>query len=70
MKSKNQDQMLLVGKWNSLYRPGQKVILEMDDGSKIETKTRSEAELLSGHSAVCWFEGVRGCYLLERATPL
>lgn len=30
------------------------------------TKTRSGAEVLSGHSAVIWLDGVTGCYLLDR----
>ncbi|MDP1611680.1 MAG: hypothetical protein Q8M11_11530, partial [Sulfuritalea sp.] len=33
------------------------------------TKTRSDAQVLSGHSAVIWLENVSGCYLLDRVTP-
>ncbi|HAR44668.1 MAG TPA: hypothetical protein DCS05_00440 [Nitrospiraceae bacterium] len=32
------------------------------------TTTRSEAQILSGHSAVIWLVGVSGCYLLDRVT--
>ena len=44
----------------------------MLDGAKepMETRTRSKAEVLGGHSAVVWLEGVRGCYLLDRVTPI
>ena len=34
----------------------------------LETVTRSEAQILSGHSAVIWLAGVSGCYLLDRVT--
>jgi hypothetical protein len=44
----------------------------MLDGAKepMETRTRSKAEVLSGHSAVVLLEGVRGYYLLDRVTPM
>lgn len=56
-----------VDKWNASYPVGQKVKLTMDNGEVRETTTRSPAEVLSGHTAVCWFVGVTGCYLLDRA---
>ncbi|WP_374650281.1 hypothetical protein [Rhizorhabdus sp.] len=34
------------------------------------TRTRSKAEVLSGHSAVIWLDGISGCYLLDRVTPI
>lgn len=34
------------------------------------TKTRSKAQILSGHSAVVWLDDVTGCYLLDRVTPV
>lgn len=34
------------------------------------TKTRSDAQVLSGHSAVIWLDGVSGCYLLGRVTAV
>jgi len=45
---------------------GTPVIVEKDDGTEIETTTRSEAQMLSGHTAVIWLTGVSGCYALER----
>ena len=37
---------------------------------KLRTRTRSEAQVLSGHSAVIWLDGVRGCYLLDRVRAI
>lgn len=56
--------------FNDRYPIGQAVTLRKDSGEGISTKTRSEAEVLSGHSAVIWLEGVSGCYLLDRVTPM
>jgi hypothetical protein len=56
-----------VDDWNNKYAVGQKVIVTKDDGSEFETETRYPAEVLSGHTAVGWFKGISGCYLLERA---
>ncbi len=55
--------------FNRRYPIGTDVVLKKDDGSLLETKTRSAAQVLSGHSAVIWVEGVSGCYLLSRVTP-
>lgn len=55
--------------FNRRYPIGTEGLLKKDDGSLLETKTRSKAEVLSGHSAVIWVEGVSGCYLLSRFTP-
>lgn len=52
--------------WNEANHVGCNVILTKDNGVQVPTKTRSEAQILSGHSAVIWLEGVRGCYLLDR----
>lgn len=35
-----------------------------------DTVTRSEAQILGGHTAVVWMEGVSGCYDLECVTPI
>jgi hypothetical protein len=56
--------------FNARYAIGQTVSLRKDGGEGIITKTRSEAQVLSGHSAVIWLEDVSGCYLLERVTPI
>lgn len=49
---------------------GTPVLVTKDDGTTIETKTRSPAEVLAGHTAVIWLEGISGCYLLSRVKPL
>jgi hypothetical protein len=52
--------------WNAAHPVGTTVVLTRDDDVKIRTETVSEAQVLSGHSAVIWMRGVRGCYLLDR----
>ena len=47
---------------------GTAVYCRKGDGSIVETRTRSRAELLSGHTAVVWLDGVSGCYMLDRVT--
>lgn len=52
--------------WNQSIAVGVTVCLHKDDGSKIVTKTSSVASIMCG-SAVAWFEGVSGCYTIDRA---
>ncbi len=59
-----------VDAWNAKYPVGQPVVLSMDSGEERTTKTYHEATILGGHTAVGWFEGVRGCYKLDRAHPI
>ncbi|WP_324694567.1 hypothetical protein [Novosphingobium sp. RL4] len=56
--------------FNARFPVGQKVTVRRDDGEGVITNTRSRAEVLSGHSAVIWLDGISGCYLLDRVTPL
>ncbi len=56
-------------RWNKKHPVGTPVVLLKDGGQNVSTVTRSEAEVLSGHSAVIWLDGVSGCYLLDRVTP-
>ncbi|WP_221142429.1 hypothetical protein [Rhizobium lentis] len=56
--------------FNARVSVGSAVKLKKDSGEIIETKTRSRAEVLSGHSAVTWLEGISGCYLLDRVTSV
>lgn len=55
--------------WNAANAVGCKVICTKDGGEKVETVTTSEAQILSGHSAVIWMRDIRGCYLLDRVRP-
>lgn len=61
---------LQVDQFNARYPVGQQVTVRKDGGEGFSTKTRSKAEVLSGHSAVIWLEGMAGCYLLDRVTPI
>lgn len=55
--------------FNASNPVGTKVLVQLDGRDEaFETLTRSEAQILSGHSAVIWLEKVSGCYLLERVT--
>ena len=55
-------------KFNAAYQVGAAVSVELDGGEVRETITVSEAQVLSGHSAVIWLHGISGCYDLERVT--
>jgi len=55
--------------WNEKHPVGTEVIVTKDLGEKIRTKTRSKAEVLSGHTPVIWLNGISGCYILERVKP-
>lgn len=57
-------------KFNAAHQVGAAVSVELDSGAIRETFTTSEAQVLSGHSAVIWLDGISGCYDLERVTAL
>jgi len=59
-----------VDAFNTLHPVGQRVRVRLDSGDIRVTTTRSPAEILSGHSAVIWLDGISGCYLLDRIAPL
>jgi hypothetical protein len=52
--------------FNEKHPVGSTVVVVKDLGERIKTKVRSPAEILSGHTAVVWLEGITGCYLLNR----
>lgn len=52
--------------WNAKHAVGTVVDVTKDLGNVVRTKTRSEAQVLSGHTPVIWLDGISGCYLLER----
>ncbi len=56
--------------FNQRYPVGQRVSVRKDSGEAIVTATREPAEVLGGHSAVIWLEGITGCYLLARVSPI
>lgn len=56
-------------KFNAANVVGTDVFVKLDGVDEpFRTKTRSAAEILSGHSAVIWLENVSGCYLLDRVS--
>lgn len=55
--------------WNRFFPVGTPVLVKRDDGSVIPSETISEAEMLSGHTAVIWLKDIRGAYLLDRVSP-
>ena len=57
-------------KFNAAHQVGAAVSVELDSGEVRETITVSEAQALSGHTAVIWLDGVSGCYDLERVTAV
>lgn len=57
-------------RWNAEHPVGAAVVVRLDSGEERQTVTRSTAQVLSGHSAVIWLEGVSGCYLLDRVRPM
>ncbi|MDE2022346.1 MAG: hypothetical protein KGI71_05560 [Patescibacteria group bacterium] len=44
---------------------GTEVIVTLDNGREIRTKTRSGAAIVGGERVI-WLEGISGCYLLSR----
>jgi len=59
-----------VERWNEKHSVGQEVWAHRDNGEFFKTKTRSEAQLLSGHTAVVWIEGISGCYALSHVEAI
>ena len=56
--------------WNKTVRIGDLVTYLDDYGAANITRTRSEASLLGGHTAVVWVEGRVGCVNLARVKPI
>jgi hypothetical protein len=61
-----------VADWNRRHGVGALVKYHriIGEGEGVATKTRSEAWVLSGHTAVVMVEGVSGCVALEAVNPL
>jgi len=45
---------------------GAPVVVIKDLGEKFETTVKHPAQILSGHTAVVWLNGMSGCYCLDR----
>ena len=59
----------IVERWNHRVKVGAPVTYRRDDGTKVETKTRSPAEVLGNHTPVIWLDGIHGCVALDRVCP-
>jgi hypothetical protein len=62
----------LVAKWNRTFPVGTRVrywTFDRQGLGKVGT-TRSQAEVLSGHTPVVWIEGVSGCVALTHVEPI
>ena len=59
-----------VAQCNASCPVGTPVSVMMDDGTTVESKVTHEATILGGHTAMGWFEGISGCYKLDRARKL
>jgi hypothetical protein len=55
-----------VAAWNQAVATGATVCLHRDNGQDVITKTTTPAQVMHG-SAVAWFEGISGCYSIDRA---
>jgi hypothetical protein len=52
--------------FNANIKVGDDVIVKRDFSGDVKTVTVTEAQILSGHSAVVWLKDVSGCYLIDR----
>jgi hypothetical protein len=55
-----------VDRWNKKHAVGDVVFYRDDHGALHETKTRTPASVLGGHTAVIWVDCEIGCVALER----
>jgi hypothetical protein len=64
-------QAKLAAKWNDRFPVGTVVRYwtSTRDGVGKVGKTRSEAEVMGGHTAVVWIEGCSGCVALTHVQP-
>ncbi len=52
--------------FNKKHPVGSDVTVILDFGQQKETKVKYPAEIMSGHTAVVWVEGISGAYSLDR----
>ena len=55
-----------VNAFNERNPVGTEVTLIKDLGEQVKVAVRFPAQVLEGHTAVVWLEGISGCYLLSR----
>jgi hypothetical protein len=63
-----------VAAWNTQHTVGVDVlyvpVMQFPIKNQKHTKTRSEAWVLSGHTAVIMLDGISGCVCLDACTPI
>lgn len=66
-----------VREWNARHPVGTPVVAypgarpeDIPDAPRLDTRTRSRAEVLGGHTAVVWVEGHGACIDLNHVDPL
>lgn len=59
-------QTALIEEFNEANQVGVEVDVKKDDGTIQRTRTRSEAWLMGGHTAIILLKGISGGYMLER----
>ena len=59
-------------KWNNAYPVGTSVEYHpvIGDSAFRQRATVSKAQVLSGHTAVIWLDGERGCVALDACVPI
>lgn len=68
MASKRINPETLVTHFNIAFPIGSDVSVRRDNGEILETKTRSVAWVMGGHSAVVMVDGIAGGYAVDRIT--
>ena len=68
----NKVEQRIADRWNANHPVGTPVRYwtMVREGAGKVSKTRSLAEVLSGHTAVVWIEGVSGCVDLSHVDPV
>jgi hypothetical protein len=61
-------QVASVRDWNALYEIGTDVTFYRDFGGPLHTTTCSRAQMLNGHTAVVFLEGIASPVALERVS--
>ena len=56
----------MVEKFNRNYPVGTTCVLHMDSGHKVRTRVTHKAIVMGFSTAVAWFEGISGCYAIDR----
>lgn len=62
---------IAVAAWNNALNVGQWVeYRSYPEAAPVLHRTRTQAEVLSGHTPVVWLHGKSGCVTLESCTPV